>query len=95
LTFLPLVHTQQVTGFYEPLLWPGGAQCEPGPDSGVPLVQPGAGRGRGNPMATEQVEYHSVPEIVINRDGPEEQRIAFVDDFGGTMHQHEPTDLLR
>lgn len=36
-------------------------------------------------MATEHVEYHSVPEIVINRDGPEERRIAFVDDFGGTM----------
>ena len=36
-------------------------------------------------MATGHVEYHSVPEIVINRDGPEERRIAFVDDFGGTM----------
>lgn len=36
-------------------------------------------------MATEHVEYHSVPEIVINRDGPEERRIAFVGDFGGTM----------
>jgi hypothetical protein len=48
---------------------------EPGPDGGTfPLVQPGP-----------HVEYHSVPEIVINRDGPEERRIAFVDDFGGTM----------
>jgi hypothetical protein len=36
-------------------------------------------------MATEHVEYHSVPEIVINWDGPEERRITFVDDFGGTM----------
>ena len=36
-------------------------------------------------MGTGHVEYHSVPEIVINRDGPEERRIAFVDDFGGTM----------
>ena len=38
-----------------------------------------------NLMAIGHVEYHSVPEIVINRDGPEERRIAFVDDFGGTM----------
>ena len=45
----------------------------------------GAGRGRGNPMGIGHVEYHSVPEIVINCDGPEERRIAFVDDFGGTM----------
>ena len=36
-------------------------------------------------MATGHIEYHSVPEIVINRDGPEERRIAFVDDFDGTM----------
>lgn len=36
-------------------------------------------------MATGHVECHAVPEIVINRDGPEERRIAFVDDFGGTM----------
>jgi hypothetical protein len=36
-------------------------------------------------MATGHVEYHSVPEIVINRDGPEDRRIAFGYDFGGTM----------
>lgn len=49
---------------------------------------PSATKGRtrkGNPMGTEHVEYHSVPKIVITRDGPEERRIAFVDDFGGTM----------
>ena len=36
-------------------------------------------------MGTGHIEYHSVPEIVINHDGPEERRIAFVYDFGGTM----------
>jgi hypothetical protein len=33
-------------------------------------------------METGHVEYHAVPEIVINRDGPEERRGALVDDFG-------------
>jgi len=36
-------------------------------------------------MTTGPVDYHSVPEIVINRDGPEKRRIAFIDVFGGTM----------
>jgi hypothetical protein len=36
-------------------------------------------------MAGDEVTHHSVPEIVINRNGPEERRVAFVDDFGGTM----------
>ena len=27
----------------------------------------------------------SVPEIVINRDGPEDRRVAFVDDYGGKI----------
>jgi hypothetical protein len=26
--------------------------------------------------------HHSVPEVVINPDGPEERRVGFVDDFG-------------
>jgi hypothetical protein len=29
--------------------------------------------------------HHSVPEVVINRDGPEERRVGFVDDFGGKI----------
>jgi len=29
--------------------------------------------------------YHSVPEVVINRNGPEERRVGFVDDFGGKI----------
>jgi len=29
--------------------------------------------------------YHSVPELVINRNGPEERRVGFVDDFGGKI----------
>lgn len=36
-------------------------------------------------MTGENVEYHSVPEIVINRDGPEDRRVAFVDDYGGKI----------
>ena len=36
-------------------------------------------------MAGDEVTHHSVPEIVINRDGPEDRRVAFVDDYGGTM----------
>jgi hypothetical protein len=31
------------------------------------------------------VRHHSVPEIVINRDGPEDRRVAFVDDYGGKI----------
>jgi hypothetical protein len=30
-------------------------------------------------------EHHSVPEVVINRDGPEERRVGLVDDFGGKI----------
>jgi hypothetical protein len=30
-------------------------------------------------------EHHSVPEVVINHDGPEERRVGFVDDFGGKI----------
>ena len=29
--------------------------------------------------------YASVPEIVNNRDGPEDRRVAFVDDYGGKV----------
>ena len=29
--------------------------------------------------------YHSVPEVVINLDGPEECRVGFIDDFGGKI----------
>jgi hypothetical protein len=39
------------------------------------LVQPGGRTKRGNPMGTEHIECHSMPEIMIDRDGPEERRI--------------------
>jgi hypothetical protein len=29
--------------------------------------------------------HHSVPEVMINRDGPEERRVGFIDDFGGKI----------
>jgi hypothetical protein len=29
--------------------------------------------------------HRSVPEVVINRDGPEDKRIAFIDDDGGKV----------
>ena len=37
------------------------------------------------PMAGDNVTRHSVPEIVVNRDGPENRRVAFVDDYGGKI----------
>ena len=36
-------------------------------------------------MAADNVTRHSVREIVINRDGPEDKRIAFIDDYGGNF----------
>jgi hypothetical protein len=36
-------------------------------------------------VATDGKQHHSVPEIVINRDGPEERRVGLVDDFGGKI----------
>jgi hypothetical protein len=33
-------------------------------------------------MAADDVTHHSVPEIVINRDGAEDRRVEFVDDHG-------------
>ena len=36
-------------------------------------------------MAAADVTHHSVPEIVINRDGPADRRVAFVDDYGGKI----------
>jgi hypothetical protein len=36
-------------------------------------------------MAADDVTHHSVPEIVINRDGPEDRRVEFVDDYGGKI----------
>jgi hypothetical protein len=36
-------------------------------------------------MAADDVTHHSVPEIVINRGGPEDRRVAFVDDYGGKL----------
>jgi hypothetical protein len=36
-------------------------------------------------MATDDVTHHSVPKIVIDRDGPEDRRVAFVDDYGGKI----------
>lgn len=36
-------------------------------------------------MAADEVTHHSVPEIVINRDGPKDRRVAFVDDYGGKI----------
>jgi len=36
-------------------------------------------------MATDGVTHHSIPEIVINRDGPEDRRVAFIDDYGGKI----------
>jgi hypothetical protein len=36
-------------------------------------------------MTADDVAYHSVPEIVINRDGLEDRRVAFIDDNGGKM----------
>lgn len=29
--------------------------------------------------------HHSVPEVVINHDGPEERRVGSVDDFSGKI----------
>jgi hypothetical protein len=51
------------------------------------LVQAGEGARtrKATPMATDDVTHHSVPEIVINRDGPEDRRVAFVDDYGGKI----------
>lgn len=39
----------------------------------------------GNTTAADDVTHHSVPEIVIDRDGPEDLRVAFVDDYGGKL----------
>ena len=36
-------------------------------------------------MAADDVKHHSVLEIVINGDGPEDRRVAFVDDYGGKI----------
>jgi hypothetical protein len=36
-------------------------------------------------MAGDNVTHDSVPEIVVNRDGPEDRRVAFVDDYGGKI----------
>ena len=53
------------------------------------LVQGGGGQNQEatlmTPMAADDVTHHSVPEIVINRDGPEDRRVAFVDDYGGKI----------
>jgi len=32
-------------------------------------------------MAADDFTHHSVPAIVINRDGPEDRRVAFVDEL--------------
>jgi hypothetical protein len=45
----------------------------------------GARTQKATPMATDDVTHHSVPEIVISRDGPEDRRVAFVDDYGGKV----------
>ena len=45
----------------------------------------GARTRKATPMAAEDVTHHSVPEIVIDRDGPEDRRVAFVDDYGGKI----------
>jgi hypothetical protein len=39
----------------------------------------------GGDCAADDGAHHSVPEIVINRDGPEDRRIAFIDDYGGKI----------
>jgi hypothetical protein len=36
-------------------------------------------------MAADDVTHHSIPEVVINRDGREDRRVAFVDDYGGKI----------
>jgi hypothetical protein len=60
------------------------------PDIGVTGPEPG----KAHRMADGEVHsedfwlmtgHHSVPEVVINRDGPEERRVGFVDDFGGKI----------
>jgi hypothetical protein len=38
----------------------------------------------GTPIAAD-VMHHCVPEIVISRDGPEDRRVAFIDDYGGKI----------
>ena len=45
----------------------------------------GARTRKATPMAADDVTHHSVPEIVINRDGPGDRRVAFVDDYGGKI----------
>jgi hypothetical protein len=56
----------------------------------VPVRSPwyklaGARTRKATPMAADDVTHYSVPEIVINRDGPEDRRVAFVHDYGGKI----------
>ena len=39
----------------------------------------------GGDCAADDGARHSVPEIVINRAGPEDRRVAFIDDYGGKI----------
>jgi hypothetical protein len=36
-------------------------------------------------MVADNVMHHLLPEIVVNRDGPEVRRVAFVDDYVGKI----------
>jgi len=45
----------------------------------------GAEPGRQRRWRADDVPHNSVPEIVINRDGPEDRRVAFVHDYGGKI----------
>ena len=58
--------------------------CNPTPTG---LVREGlaAYEADGGDCAADNVTHHSVPEIVINRDGPEDRRVAFIDDYGGKI----------
>jgi hypothetical protein len=38
-------------------------------------------------MAADDVTHHCIPEIVVNGNGPEERRVAFIDDYGGKIEQ--------
>jgi hypothetical protein len=47
-------------------------------------------------MAAGDVTRHYVPEIVISRDGPEDRRVAVIDDYGGKfeLSTQQPRNLI-
>jgi hypothetical protein len=64
-----------------------GASGQTRPGAGpFSLLRAGGGQDPGGtPRAADDVTRRCVPEIVINRDGPEDRRVAFIDDYGGRI----------